>query len=133
MGEDSSMQIGFYTAVFGDQPIDEVARWAADAGFSSLEVDVGRHVGDPSHAWTVVEAVRSHGLEVCALTTFGNLLDADRAARERLRTTLRTIIDAAIEMGVGIVVTFPGRDEGASEDDNYRQLAEYYAPLAEHA
>src|SRR5919206_59608 len=60
------MKIGFYTAVFGDQPIDTVARWAADVGFSALEVDVGRHVG-------------------------------------------------------------------AGEDDNYRQLAEYYAPLAEHA
>src|SRR5919199_4288402 len=111
------MQIGFYTAVFGDQPIDEVARWAAGAGFSALEVDVGRHVGDPSHTPAVVEAVRSHGLEVCALTTSGNLLDADRAARERIRATVRTTLDAASATGVGIVVTFPGRDEGASEDD----------------
>ena len=81
----------------------------------------------------VVEAVRSHGLEVCALTTFGNLLDPDRAARERTRATVHATIDAASALGVGIVVTFPGREEGASEDDNYRQLAEYYAPLAEHA
>ena len=127
------MQIGFYTAVFGDQPIGEVARWAAEAGFSALEVDVGRHIGDPSGARAVVEAVRSHGLEVCALTTFGKLLDADHAARERTRATVRATLDAAIATGVGVVVTFPGRDEGAAEDDNYRQLAEYYAPLAEHA
>src|SRR5438874_11079646 len=69
----------------------------------------------------------------CALTTFGNLLDADRAARERIRATVRATIDAAIATGVGIVVTFPGRDEGAAEEDNYRQLAVYYAPLVEHA
>jgi sugar phosphate isomerase/epimerase len=133
MGDDSTMQIGFYTAVFGDQPIDAVARWAADAGFSALEVDVGRHVGDPFGARAVVEAVRSHGLEVCALTTFGTLLDANHSARERVRATVRATLDAAIELGVGLVVTFPGRDEGAAEDDNYRQLAECYAPLAEHA
>src|SRR3954454_10570111 len=108
------MQIGFYTAVFGDQPIDEVPPWATEAGFSALEVDVGRHIGEPSGAWAVVEAVRSHGLEVCALTTFGNLLDADHAARERTRAAVRATIDAASALGVGIVVTFPGRDEGAS-------------------
>src|SRR5919202_1425035 len=89
------MKIGFYTAVFGDQPIDTVARWAADVGFSALEVDVGRHVGDPSGARAVVEAVRGHGLDVCALTTVGTLLDADRAARERTRAAVRATIDAS--------------------------------------
>src|SRR5947209_19302130 len=117
------MQIGFYTAALGDQPLDEVARWAAGAGFSALEVDVGRHVGDPSSARAVVEAVRSHGLEVCALTTFGNLLDADRAARERTRATVRATLDAAIALGVGTVVTFPGCDAGAAGDGSSRQLA----------
>ena len=40
------MQIGFYTAVLGDQSIEEIARWAAGAGFTTLEVDMGRHGGD---------------------------------------------------------------------------------------
>ena len=39
------MKIGFYVAVFGDQPIDEMARWAADAGLSALEVDMGQRTG----------------------------------------------------------------------------------------
>jgi sugar phosphate isomerase/epimerase len=67
------------------------------------------------------------------LTCFGNLLDADRTARERVRAVARAAVDVATETGVGLVCTFPGRDDGASEDDNYRQLADYYGPLTEQA
>ncbi|HWE61626.1 MAG TPA: sugar phosphate isomerase/epimerase [Chloroflexota bacterium] len=127
------MQIAFFTAIMGDQPVEEVAHWAAGAGFASLELDMANHGGDAAASRKAVAAVRSQGLEVCTLTCFGNLLDADRAARERVRAVVRTAVDVAAETGVGLVCTFPGRDEGASEDDNYRQLAEYYRPLVEHA
>jgi sugar phosphate isomerase/epimerase len=128
------MQIGFFTAIMGDRPIEEVARWAAGAGFAHLELDVARHGGGGAAGIReAVRAVRGAGLEVSMLTCFGNLLDADRAARERIRATVRDAVDIAAELGVGLVCTFPGRDEEASEDDNYRQLADYYAPLVEHA
>lgn len=127
------MQIGFFTAALGDQTVEEVAAWAADAGFESLELDVGRHIGDLSKAGTAIEAVRGRGLDVCALTCGGNLLDADPARRERTRSLVQDAVNAAAEHGVGLVVTFPGRDETPSEDDNYRWLAEYYAPLTERA
>lgn len=128
------MQIAFFTAIMGDQPIEEVAQWAAGAGFDSLELDMGRHAGgDAAQARKAVQAVRRAGLEVSTITCFGNLLDADRAARERIRAVVRAAVDTAAELGVGQVCTFPGRDDAASEDDNYSQLAEYYASLAEHA
>jgi sugar phosphate isomerase/epimerase len=128
------MEIGFYTAIMGDRPIEEVAQWAAGAGFANLELDVARHGGgDAAGIRTAVRAVRGAGLEVSMITCFGNLLDADRSARERVRATVGIAVDTAAELGVSLVCTFPGRDDGASEDDNYRQLADYYAPLAEHA
>ena len=127
------MQLAFYTAVLGDQPLESVAAWAAEAGFAALELDVHRHIGDPGRAGAAIASVRRHGLEVCALTYFGNLLDADLEARERRRAHVAALVDAASTHGVPLVCTFPGRDERASEDDNYRQLADYYGPLAQQA
>jgi len=57
------MQIGFYTTGLGEQPIEEVAFWAAEAGFDTLEVDVTRHVGDPTRVCQVVEMVRRAGVD----------------------------------------------------------------------
>jgi sugar phosphate isomerase/epimerase len=123
------VKIGFYTSVYGDQPIEWVADWAAGAGFDALEVDVSRHIGDPARAGEVIEMIRARGLEVCTLTYFGNLVDSNREARARHQATVTATVDAARENGVPIVCTFPGRDDQASEDDNYRQLAVFYGPL----
>jgi sugar phosphate isomerase/epimerase len=127
------MDIGFFTAIMGDQSIEAVAEWAAGAGFANLELDMANHGGDAAGARKSVAVTRSRGLEVSTLTCFGNLLDADQAARERVRAAVRAAVEVAAETGVGLVCTFPGRDDGASEDDNYRQLADYYGPLAEQA
>ena len=127
------MEIGFYTAIMGDRPIEEVAEWAAGAGFSTLEVDFGRHGGDAEGLRRAIRAVRKAGPSVSMITSFGNLLDAAPEAREHARASARTVVDVAAEEGVALVCTFPGRDENASEDDNYSQVAEYYAGLTEHA
>jgi len=127
------MPLGFYSTIFGDRPIEEVAHRAAEEGFNALEIDVVRHVSDPARARTALAAVRGAGLDVCALTFFGNLLDGDHAVRERTCATARGVVDAAAENGVPLVVLFPGHDDTASEDDNYRQLADYIGPLADHA
>ena len=127
------MRLGFYTAVLGDQPIDRIAQWAASAGFSTLELDMSRHAGDGPGVQRAVQAVRAQGLDVCMVTCFGNLLDSDRTARERTRATVEAAVAAAAADNVPLVCTFPGRDTEASEDDNYRQLADYYGPLTERA
>ncbi len=130
------MQIGFFTAALADRPLAEVAHGAAAAGFDTLEIEVGHHIGDPgdsAQTRAAIEAVRRTGLAVCALTCGPALLDVDREAQERARRTVTAAVEAALEHGVSVVVTFAGRDEGLSEDDNYRALADYYAPLLERA
>lgn len=127
------MRFGFFTAALNDRPVEEVARFAAEAGFETLELDVGRHIGDLSRARSVVETVRGEGLDVCAFACGPSLMNADHGAQERTRATVRAAVEAAAEAGVGVVVTFPGRDDSLSEDDNYRRLADVYADLAERA
>jgi sugar phosphate isomerase/epimerase len=127
------VKIAFFTAVFADQPIEWIADWAANAGFDALELDVARHIGNPAQAGQAIAAVRQRGLEVCTLTYFGNLLDANREARARHQANVTATIEAALEHDVPLVCTFPGRDEQATEPENYRQLADFYGPLAARA
>ncbi|CAA9539943.1 MAG: Inosose isomerase [uncultured Thermomicrobiales bacterium] len=127
------MRTGFYTAALPGSPIAEVARWAADAEFDALEVDIARHAGGPAGIATAVDAVRGQGLDVCALTLFGFLLDGDADARERTRSGVAAAVEAAAASGVELVVTFAGRDQSLTEDENYRELAGFLAPLADRA
>ena len=127
------MRTGFYTAVLADQPLADIASWAAAAGFDTLEIDVEAHLVKPELAPVIVDGVRARGIDVCAFTYFGNLLDFDQSARLRHRASVEAAVDAAAASGVGIIVIFPGRDESASEDANYDQLAAYLTSLAERA
>jgi sugar phosphate isomerase/epimerase len=94
---------------------------------------VESHVGDPAQAGAVIETVRGEGIDVCALTWFGNLLDSDPARRSAAHETVRATVDAAAASGAGLVVVFPGRDDTAGEDANYKQLADFFNPLSERA
>ena len=67
----------------GDLPLAEVAEWGRKAGFDGLEIDIARHVQDPTKTAKAVEIARGAGLEVCALTVFGNLLDQNGEERAR--------------------------------------------------
>jgi len=124
------MKFGFYTAVFGDLSLQEVAEWAKQAGFDGVEIDVARHVNDPVNTTSAVEMVRNAGLEVCALTVFGNLLDQNAGERNRVRDLVKRALAEATEADVPALVVFPGRNETISEDENYHDVAEFLDTLA---
>src|SRR5215831_1682923 len=124
------MKFAFYTAVFGDLPLTEVAEWAKQAGFDGLEIDIARHVHDPVNTVSAVEIVRSAGLEVCALTVFGNLLDQNAAERHRVRDLVKRVVIEASKAEVPALVVFPGRNETISEDENYHDIAEFLETVA---
>lgn len=127
------MQTGFYTRVLDDLSLEAVAQWAAAVGFDALEVDVARHIGSPSGIAAGVETVHRYGIDVCAWTHFGFLLDSDTSAMEQTRESVSAIVDAVAASGGGLVVTFTGRDERRSEDENYDDLAAYLASLTARA
>ena len=80
------MKFAFYSAALGDLPLAEVTEWGRQAGFDGVEIDIRRHVKDPTGTANAVEIARGAGLEVCALTVFGNLLDQNDSERDRLAT-----------------------------------------------
>jgi sugar phosphate isomerase/epimerase len=127
------MRTGFFTRVLDNEPLDDVAKWAAEAGFDALEVDMTYHVDGASGISAALETVRSHGIDVCALTYFGFLLDSDPAAMDQTRDSVTAIVETLATSGGGLVVTFSGRDTRRSDDDNYTDLAEFLTPLAARA
>ncbi len=115
--------LGLLTAAFGGRPLDEVARWAAGAGYEALEVYC------PPGADLDIEV----GLEISALAYYPNNLDPDDAAREAAHAHLRTLIDAAAVRRIGLVCTFAGADPARPLDENLARFRELWPPLVAHA
>jgi sugar phosphate isomerase/epimerase len=123
------MKFAFYTSVFGELSLEEIARWANDAGFDGVEIDFGRHIREPENTASSVGAAREAGLEVCAITLFGNLLDRDADARERIRDRVTQVLADATRINVPALVVFPGRNESISEERNYEGIAGFFEGL----
>jgi sugar phosphate isomerase/epimerase len=127
------MKIGFYSAVFPDLPIEDVAEWAAGEGFACLEIDFNRHIVDSAKIEKVVGTVRKAGLEVSSITLFGFLLNADRGQQEKIRETAKKLVSEASAAEVFATVFFSGRDESLSAADNYGSLADFLRLLEEES
>jgi sugar phosphate isomerase/epimerase len=125
------VKTSFYTSLFGDRTLREVADFAASAGYDAIEVDFRRHAQDPARLDAVAEAVRARGIELCAVTVFGNQLDPDQTARDTLRASTRAIVDGAKALGIPAVVLFPGRNATRPEAEDYADIAAYLMELAE--
>jgi sugar phosphate isomerase/epimerase len=124
------MKIAFYTSTLGDQPVQEVIRWAKATGFDGIEIDVNRHLSGPESPGTIIELARGGQLEVPSITLFGNLLHSDPAERERIRSRARGIAQEAIDAKVPVLVLFAGRNETADEESNYQDIAGFLSELA---
>jgi sugar phosphate isomerase/epimerase len=122
------MKVAFYTSTLGDQPAHAVIRWAKQAGFDGIEIDVNRHLSDSPG--TIIELARDTQLEVPSITLFGNLLHSDEAEREKIRSRARAVAREAINSRVPTLVLFAGRNEQADEADNYDDITGFLNELA---
>lgn len=118
------MRIGFYTSTFNDRPLEEVLDFAVEAGFDTIELDVGGHIKTPDQVDAAVAAARDLGIFVSSITLVGNQLDPDPAQRKQLRAVTHEFAASVDAAGVGILVIFPGRDPTTAEEDNYKSFAE---------
>jgi sugar phosphate isomerase/epimerase len=141
------MKLGLLTAAFPDLSLEQVAAWAASAGFETLEVACWpssggrrrRYAGvshidvdsfDPDEVRATVER---HGLEISALAYYPNNLHPDDAHREEVNGHLRKVIDAAQALEVGVVGTFIGNDKDRPLPENLQRFRELWPPLVHYA
>lgn len=144
------MQLGILTAPFADTSLEEVADYAAGAGFEALEIacwpqaggEKRRYAGTahlPIEEMTAARAseimgmIAAKGLAVSALGYYPNPLHADAGHREAVIGHLKMVLSAAGLMEVKVVNTFVGGDRSLTVDQNWDRAVEIFTPIVAHA
>ncbi|MDP8904110.1 MAG: sugar phosphate isomerase/epimerase [Chloroflexota bacterium] len=144
------MRLGFLTAPLPDVPLSDVATWAAEAGFDSLEIACwprttgpARRYAGTSHidvanlsadqATEIVDEINGKRLVISGLGYYPNPLHPDGETREAAIGHLRKVMDAASLMGVPFVNTFMGGDAAKSQDENWEEALRVWPDIVRYA
>jgi len=143
------MKLGFVSAIFPDLWLEEVVRFAADAGYGCVELMCWppgkaerRYAGvthidvtglDEARADRTRELCSAAGIEISALGYYPNVLSPDREEAEACYAHLHDVIRAAETLDVRMVTTFIGRDWTKSVDANWPRMLELWRPLVKFA
>jgi sugar phosphate isomerase/epimerase len=143
------MKIGFVSAILPDYTLEQVLAFAQKAGFSSVELmcwppgKSERRYAGVCHVDTtnlsldalekIQDLVATYGVKISGLGYYPNPLSADTAEADTVQNHLRTVIDAAAALGVGVVNSFIGRDPAQTVDANWPRFLEVWRPLIAHA
>jgi len=141
------VKLGFLTAAFPDQSLEQVAGWAHEEGFEALEVACWPSGGSENRRYAGVthidvdrfdpgrvrDLLDRHGLEISALAYYPNNLHPDDAHRQAVNGHLRKVIDAAATLGVDTVGTFVGNDKDRPLPDNLDRFRAIWPDLVRHA
>ncbi len=136
------MQIGFLTAPFRNEPLEQVVAWASENGFDALEVAAGpgsKHIDTDlavaGKADEYVKMFRNYNVAISSLAWYSNLLEGDGAKRAELAATFKRIVDAAAMMHIPVVCTMAGFPvAGKSKLQTIQEdFAEVFPPLVAYA
>lgn len=143
------MQLGFVSAILPELTLEELFAFAADEGFSSLEImcwppgkadrryagvthlDVANFTADRGEY--VRELQRMHGVQISGLGYYPNPLDPDPEHRRLVADHLLKLIKAAPLVGVNVVNTFIGRDWKKTVKENFTEVKAVWTPIVEAA
>src|SRR5690349_24337421 len=139
------MKLGMLTACLPNRSLEEIAEWAAGAGFEALEVAAWPDLGDrpftATHLkvedFTEADAERTrslfdrHGLTLSSLAYYDNNLHPDPTERKAVNEHVVACIDAAALLGCPTVGTFVGRHPGQTVAENLRAAEEVFPPLVD--
>lgn len=124
------MQVGLLTAPFRNESIDTIVKFATEAGFDALEIDVRpgcKHLNvdfDEGQAADVISRVRDAGLEVSMLACYLDISDADEGQRQQYQDALSRAVEMASANEIEVVGCLAGRPpEGMSREETIEQIA----------
>ena len=143
------MHLGFVSAILGDLSLKEVLHFAAEEGFTCVEVmcwppggSDRRYAGvthlDVSNfseeaGARVRKMFLDYAVSLSGLGYYPNPLDPDPEHRRVVIEHLKKVIDAAQLVGAHVVNTFIGRDPGRSVEDNWPMMRQVWPDLIRHA
>lgn len=139
------MQLGFVSAILPDLSLEEVFAFAAEQGFSCVEVmcwPVGkaerRYAGvthidvtdfTKSEAEKIKGLVQQYGVSISSLGYYPNPLVPDADERNTYIEHIKKVIAASALLDVGVMTTFVGRDPQKSIEDNWPLFEEVWPPI----
>ena len=115
----------------------EVACWPqgkAERRYAGVShIDVARVLEDDEYAKHVLDYADAKGVEISSLAYYPNTMDADLEKRAAAVSHLKTLIKASSKLGVNMVTTFIGRDQGKSVEENLELVKEIWPPIMDLA
>jgi sugar phosphate isomerase/epimerase len=140
------MKLGFVSAILPELTLDEVFAFAAETGYSSVEVmcwppgKAERRYAGVTHLdaenldpLLIRELMSKHGVGISGLGYYPNPLSSDRAEAELATSHLHRLIDAAAVLHIGLVNSFVGRDPALSVEANWPRFVDTWTPIISHA
>jgi len=143
------MKLGIFTAAFPGKSLAEVASWAAENKFESLEIACWpvekasrRYAGvstidvtdfNATKAKEVHTVLKDFGLSISSLGYYPNPLHPEQEHREKVIGHLKKVILAAELLEVPVVGTFVGRDKDKTTPDNFEAFAKIWPPIVKFA
>ncbi|GAB4524827.1 MAG: sugar phosphate isomerase/epimerase [Anaerolineae bacterium] len=139
------MKLGFVTAILPDLSLEEVMAYAAEQGFSCIEVmcwPVGkaerRYAGvthidvtdfSESDAADIKALQEKYGVSISGLGYYPNPLTSDMDERQTYVEHIKKVIVASRMLGVNLMNTFIGRDPKKSIEESWPDFEEVWKPL----
>jgi sugar phosphate isomerase/epimerase len=140
------MKLGLLTAPFPETPLDDVADWTSDNGFTTIEIacwpaaggDTRRYAGTShidvddlteAEATEIVDGMSARGLEISGLGYYPNPLHPDDEHARMVIDHLKKVIAAAGMMDVPVVNTFIGADRSLTQDENWEKATKVWPEI----
>src|SRR5438876_5343373 len=139
------MKLGFFTAILPDLSFQQVMEFAAQNGFSCLEVacwpagKADRKFAGITHLdvtqFTQAQAddvnalCAKYGITISALGYYPNALDPDPSVSRAAVEHLKKVILAAERLGIEKTNTFVGRDWRKTVEENWPRFLKIWKPL----
>ncbi len=144
------MNLGFVSAILPDLSLEEVLAFAAEEGFSCVEVmcwptdasDQRRyagvtHIDVDQLADAEVERIKGlqtqYQVKISGLGYYPNPLAPNEAEREVYIEHIHKVIAASARLEIGIMNTFIGRDPAKSVKDNWPMFEQVWTPIITYA
>lgn len=143
------MKLGFVSAILPDLPLEEVIRFAAETGYSCVELmcwpkgKAERRYAGVTHidvtgfkaadADKVRAVLADSGVSISALGYYPNYLTPNADEDRAVTAHFKKVIQASALLGVGRVTTFIGRDWTRSVEENWPRFRKVWAPLVAFA
>jgi len=139
------MKLGFVSAILPDFSLEEVVRFAAETGYTCVELMCWpvskaerRYAGvthvdvtdfETEHASPIHKLTTQYGIEISGLGYYPNPLSPGPQEAQQAVDHIRKVIRATAMLGLRKMNTFVGRDWTRSVDDNWPRFLEAWQPI----